>query len=137
VPEGKFAPYEASFSQPEALRAPIDYYRRLFRDSLSPEGMRRMKDYPRIQAPFRLIWGEQDFALSKMLTQGLAPWFTQPPEVRYLPDVGHFAPLEAPERVAALLLEHLGTGHKRRRKGPSPRSARPETAQEEHPPSVH
>jgi pimeloyl-ACP methyl ester carboxylesterase len=133
VPEGKFAPYEACFSRPEALRPPIDYYRRLFRDAFSPQGMRRMKDYPRIQAPFRLIWGEQDIALGKELTQGLAPWFTQPPEVRYLPDVGHFVPLEAPERVAALLLEHLGPVHKRRRKAPPPRAERPETSPPEHP----
>jgi len=133
VPEGKFAPYEACFSRPEALRPPIEYYRRLFRDALTPQGLRRMKDYPRIHAPFRLIWGEQDIALRKELTQGLAPWFSQPPEVRYLPDVGHFVPLEAPERVAALLLEHLGFVPKRRRKGASPQSARPETVSGEHP----
>ena len=63
--------------------------------------------YPKIQAPFRLIWGAHDRALGVELTVDLEPYFEQSVDVRYLDDVGHCAPLEAPERVAALLLNHL------------------------------
>jgi pimeloyl-ACP methyl ester carboxylesterase len=42
----------------------------------------------------------------------LEPWFEHPPRVHYLPGVGHFAPLEAPEQVATQLLEFLpGPAH--------------------------
>ena len=35
------------------------------------------------------------------------PYFSGPFDVRYLPDVGHFAPLEAPELVSGPLVEHF------------------------------
>ena len=107
VPPGKLAEYEANFSTLEAARAAINYYRQGFRRTMSPRGMREMQSYPRIRAPFLLIWGEQDAALRKNLTQGLEPYFTLRPTVHYLPEEGHFVPLEAPEKVAALLIDHL------------------------------
>lgn len=109
VPEERLARYAANLSHPEAARAAIAYYRSAIRGVLTPWGVRRMlRDYPRIRAPFLLIWAEEDIALRRELTYDLEPWFEQPPQVRYLPGVGHFATLEAPEKVAALLLEHLG-----------------------------
>ncbi|QRK13717.1 alpha/beta fold hydrolase [Archangium violaceum] len=107
VPPGRLAEYEANFSSREAARAAIDYYRQAFRRNLSPRGLRESRNFPRIRAPFLLIWGEQDIALRKSLTKGLEPYFEQRPVVHYLPEEGHFVPLEAPEKVAALLLEHF------------------------------
>ncbi|WNG33174.1 alpha/beta fold hydrolase [Archangium violaceum] len=107
VPLGRLAEYEANFSSREAARAAIDYYRQLFRRNLSPKGLRESRNYPRIRAPFLLIWGEQDVALRKSLTKGLEPYFEQRPVVHCLPEEGHSVPLEAPEKVAALLLEHF------------------------------
>lgn len=105
----RLAPYAANFAHPDAARAAVAYYRQAIRGVLTPRGARRMLgEYPRIRAPFRLIWAEEDIALGRELTQGLEPYFESPPEVRYLPGVGHFAPLEAPDQVASLLLEHLG-----------------------------
>jgi pimeloyl-ACP methyl ester carboxylesterase len=120
VPLGKLAEYEANFSRLEAARAAIDYYRTGFRRFVSPGRLREMRDYPRIRAPFLLIWGEQDVALRKELTKGLAPYFEQRPVVHYLPEEGHFVPLEAPEKVAALLLEHLTGGRPREERGGAP-----------------
>ncbi|WP_257457457.1 alpha/beta fold hydrolase [Archangium lipolyticum] len=107
VPLGRLAEYEANFSQTGAARAAIAYYRELFRRNFTPRGLRQMRNYPRIRAPFLLIWGDRDVALSKAFTRGLEPYFEQPPAVQHLPEEGHFVPLEAPEKVAALLIEHF------------------------------
>lgn len=109
VPAERLKPYADNFAKPGAARAALAYYRTALRGGLTPWGMWRMlKGYPRIRAPFLLIWGEEDIALGRELTYGLEPWFERPPQVHYLPGVGHFAPLEAPEQVAGLLREFLG-----------------------------
>jgi pimeloyl-ACP methyl ester carboxylesterase len=111
VPMEKLQAYAKNLATPEAARAALAYYRSAIRGVLTPSGLRRLlRGYPRIRAPFRLIWGEEDAALRRELTLGMEPYFEQPVEVRYLPGVGHFAPLEAPGKVAALLLEHLRPG---------------------------
>jgi pimeloyl-ACP methyl ester carboxylesterase len=111
VPDERLAPYAANFAHPEAARAALAYYRNMGRDAFKArDGQRFFKGLPKIRAPFLLIWAEEDVALGRELTYGLEPYFEHPPEVRYLPNVGHFAPLEAPEAVAGLLLEHLGAG---------------------------
>jgi pimeloyl-ACP methyl ester carboxylesterase len=110
VPPGKLAEYEANFSSRDAARAAIDYYRMLFRRTVDPRRLRESRSYPRIRAPFLLIWGEKDAALRKQLTQGLEPYFEGKPAVHYLPEEGHFVPLEAPEKVAALLIGHFYAG---------------------------
>ncbi len=113
VPDERLAPYAANFAHPEAARAALAYYRNLGRDALKArDGRRFFRGFPRIRAPFRLIWAEEDVALGRELTYGLEPHFEHPPDVRYLPNVGHFAPLEAPEQVADLLVEHLGAGRR-------------------------
>jgi epoxide hydrolase 4 len=126
VPAGRLAEYEANFSRPEAARAALAYYRQAFRDLFSSGGRRRMREWPRIRAPFLLIWGEQDVALGKALTRGLEPYFEHEPEVRYLPDVGHFVPLEVPERAAALILQHLSAGRPSATRAPVERPGRGE-----------
>jgi epoxide hydrolase 4 len=109
VPPERLQPYADNFARPEAARAALAYYRTAIRGMLTPWGLRRMlSGYPRIRAPFLLIWGEEDIALRRELTYGLEPWFEHPPQVRYLSGVGHFVPLEAPEQVATLLTEFLG-----------------------------
>lgn len=108
VSEERLKPYAENFAKPEAARAALAYYRKFIRGLLTPWGMRKwLRGYPRIRAPFLLIWGEEDIALGRELTYELEPWFELPPRVHYLPGVGHFAPLEAPEQVATLVLEFL------------------------------
>ncbi|WP_426748265.1 alpha/beta fold hydrolase [Myxococcus faecalis] len=110
VSDARLAPYAQNLSHPDAARAAVDYYRQSFRDLLTPNGARRLlQGYPRIRAPFRLVWAEEDRALGRELTHDLEPWFELPPQVRFLPGVGHFAPLEAPALVSAQILEHVGT----------------------------
>ena len=108
VGRGQLARFANSFSRPEVARAAVGYYRSAFRAALAPGALRRtFSRPPPIRAPFQLIWGERDGALGHHLTEHLAPYFSGPFDMRYLPDVGHFAPLEAPELVSAALVEHL------------------------------
>lgn len=100
--------YAENFAQPGVARAALAYYREMMRSFIRPSAISRFFfSYPKIQAPFRLIWGENDVALGKELTEGLEPYFEHPPEVDYLPGVGHFSTIEAPDAVAESLLEHF------------------------------
>lgn len=103
----RLAAHVRAFSSPDKARAPLAYYRAAFRGLLDRRGRERHARYPRIAAPFRLIWGTRDVALGLELTRDLERWFEHPVDVRYLDDVGHFAPIEAPERVAPLLSDHF------------------------------
>lgn len=100
--------YAENFAQPGVARCALAYYRQMFRGFLSPKKRRALLDaYPRIKAPFRLIWGEEDVALRKELSVGYEPFFELPVHTDYLPGVGHFSNLEAPEKVAKHVLQHL------------------------------
>jgi len=58
-----------------------------------------------ISAPALLIWGERDRVLPVRFAERFAAELADPHKV-ILPEVGHVAMLEAPERVNALLEEH-------------------------------
>lgn len=103
----KLEVYQRNFVQPGAATAAVNYYRQMVRRTLNPRKLRERFSAPKIRAPFRLIWGEQDRALGKELTVGLDPYFERRPDIRYLPGVGHFATIEAPEKVGALIVDHL------------------------------
>lgn len=108
--QDRLAPFAAAFATPALARPPIEYYRAAFRGLFVGRPGPRPKAYPKIQAPFRLIWSLRDRALGPALTRGLEPYFVQKPDIVYLTDVGHSAPIEAPERITALVLEHLRRG---------------------------
>jgi epoxide hydrolase 4 len=101
----RMAGYAQTFSDWQTARCALEYYRQAARQFRSARD--QVARYPKIQAPFCLIWGEQDVALTKELSYGYERYFESPPDVHYLPDVGHFGPIEAPERIAPLLIEHL------------------------------
>ena len=108
-----------------ALRSMVNYYRAAFRDPQTvaglPAGLRRflygdrplpaprrtLADWPKITAPTLLVWGEQDVALERSLTEGMEPLFAGPFAVRYIPDSGHWVQQEQPELVTRWLLEFL------------------------------
>jgi pimeloyl-ACP methyl ester carboxylesterase len=109
VPEERLRSYAENFAKPGAARAALAYYRTAIRGAVTPWGMRTLrKSFRRIRAPFLLLWGEEDIALERHLTYDMERYFEHPPQVRYLPGVGHFVPLEAPEVVAETLREFLG-----------------------------
>lgn len=64
-------------------------------------------EFPTIEAPTLLIWGERDTALGKELTEGMDGLFGGPFELMYLPDCGHWVQQEGAEDVNRLMLEFL------------------------------
>ena len=63
--------------------------------------------FPKITAPTLLLWGEQDTALGKELTERMDDLFAGPFELTYLPDCGHWIQQECPEDVNRLMIEFL------------------------------
>lgn len=63
--------------------------------------------WPRINAPALLVWGEQDTALGRELTEGMEPLFSGPFELVYMPDCAHWVQQECPQDVNRLLLDFL------------------------------
>jgi pimeloyl-ACP methyl ester carboxylesterase len=89
--------FRTNASEPRALTAMLNYYR-----ALRYARVRLQRDFPRIEVPTLMIWGERDLALGKELTYGTGEHvsdFT----LRYLPDVSHWVQQEAPETVNAML----------------------------------
>jgi pimeloyl-ACP methyl ester carboxylesterase len=97
--------YQAALSKPKVLTSAINYYRQLFNlktlQSLFLQPMRQ------IMAPTLLIWGEDDFALSRTLTEGMDSFFAGGIRKEYIAECGHWAQQEAPQTVNRLLLEFL------------------------------
>lgn len=87
-----------AMSQPRAMTSMINWYR-----ALRFKPARKANFIP---APTLLIWGEEDFALSKALTYDLEKWV---PNIQwhYIPRCGHWVQNEAPEIVNQALLEFL------------------------------
>jgi pimeloyl-ACP methyl ester carboxylesterase len=85
----------------QGLDGGINWYRALIR---SPR--RLPKPVPRVTAPTLLIWGEDDVALGKELTDGTED-YVDTLQVNYLPNTSHWVQQEEPEIVNRLILEHL------------------------------
>ena len=90
--------YARAFSAPGAATGAINYYRAAARSPVARG---------RIKAPTLLIWGEDDFALGKELTQGMDGLFENPPRIEYVPNTSHWVMEQRPEVVNRLLLEFL------------------------------
>jgi pimeloyl-ACP methyl ester carboxylesterase len=120
-PEDELAHYREAFSTPEAVAAPLGWYRAALRSRLpvvsrlpfvgTPPSRRGGRSRP-VRAPTLVLWGVHDRFLgvetiepSKMaryLADGNVP------EIVRIEEAGHFVQNEAPERVNAELLRWLG-----------------------------
>lgn len=87
-----------AMSQPRAMSSMINWYRAI--------RYQPAKKAAYIPAPTLLIWGEQDFALSKSLTYDLEKWV---PKIQrhYVPNSGHWVQNEAPKAVNNAILTFL------------------------------
>jgi pimeloyl-ACP methyl ester carboxylesterase len=62
---------------------------------------------PPIQVPTLGVWGSEDFALTERAMTGTERYVAAPWRYERMEGLGHWMPLEAPERVNALLLSFL------------------------------
>jgi pimeloyl-ACP methyl ester carboxylesterase len=60
-----------------------------------------------IAVPTLYLWGDSDQTVGRAAAEGTAEFVAAPFRFEVLPGVGHFVTDEAPERVTALLLDHL------------------------------
>lgn len=103
--------YIADWSRPGAMTAMLNWYRASRIAVPMPGEEAAMPDWvaqgvPRLKIPVRIIWGLDDKALLPVQLEGLGE-VGDDVTVFPLPGVGHFAPWEAPEQVAAALRPFL------------------------------
>lgn len=99
-PDDVIEAYRAAAREPGALTAMINYYRAMVRGG----GARRQEElgFPVIEKPTLMIWGEQDMALGKELTNGTERYVSDL-TLRFLPDASHWVQQDAPNTVNAML----------------------------------
>ncbi len=107
--EADIALYREAWAQPMALPAMIGWYRALFgRSGARSDGTGNNLT---VRRPALLIWGEDDFALTKQTaewTRDYVPDLT----IRYIPGASHWVEQERPDEVNRYLLDFLQAGRK-------------------------
>jgi pimeloyl-ACP methyl ester carboxylesterase len=86
---------------PRALRAAIDWYRAGFWD-----GVRGRLPRAKVDVPTLAIWGDKEQHLNAPLADPPADWASSV-RVVHLPEASHWVHHDAPDKVAALLIEHF------------------------------
>jgi epoxide hydrolase 4 len=104
-PDEVLAVYRQNAREPGALTAMLNWYRAAGRH-FGGLGARRGEDYPILETPTLLIWGEADSALGKETTVGTER-YVKDLTLRYLPGVSHWVQQEAPEAVNEILEQWL------------------------------
>jgi pimeloyl-ACP methyl ester carboxylesterase len=83
---------------PEAMEAALAWYR--------ARGTVHRPIGP-VAVPTLFVWGDADDTVGRMAAEGTRDFIAAPYRFEVLPGVGHYAPDQVPDRVNALLLEHL------------------------------
>jgi haloalkane dehalogenase len=65
----------------------------------------------KIEAPVSILWGTRDPVLTKLPAYLLRDELRHASEPVFLPDVGHYPPEEAPEKLAEIVLQQPGPAH--------------------------
>ena len=111
IPDAEKRQYIADWSQPGAFNAMLNWYR-ASRVVVPPIGVTvplpdwLLRAFPSVKVPTLVIWGMKDAALLPLQLEGLQQ-LVEDLEIIRLPGVGHFAPWEAGEDVAAALKPFL------------------------------
>ena len=98
VPADAIERHLAVLGNKEAMEAALAWYRArgAIRGPLGP-----------IRVPTLYIWGDADDTVGRTAAEGTVDFVAAPYRFEVLPDVGHFAADQAPERVCELMLDHL------------------------------
>lgn len=105
--------YINDWSEPGAMTAMLNWYRASRIVVPAPDEETVLPDWvangvPRLKIPVRIVWGLDDKALLPIQLEGIGE-IGDDVEVFPLPGVGHFAPWQAPDQVAAALRPFLNT----------------------------
>lgn len=90
----------AGLADPAALTAAINWYRGMIAES-------PLATDPPVAVPTLFVWSDGDVALTRQSTELVHRHVTGPFRFVELRGVSHWIPDEAPDQLAALLLEHL------------------------------
>nr|WP_283938308.1 alpha/beta hydrolase [Sphingomonas brevis] len=111
IPADERQLYIGQWSRPGALTAMLNWYRSsqvvvpaVGENAAMPGWVER--GVPKLKIPVRVVWGLEDKALLPIQLEGIGE-IGDDVEVFPLPGVGHFAPWEAPGKVAAALKPFL------------------------------
>lgn len=99
IPPAATEKHLAVLGSPAAMEAALAWYRA------------RGRVYRRIGAiavPTLFVWGDADDTVGRMAAEGTAAFVDAPYRFEVLPGVGHYAADQVPDRVSALLVDHLG-----------------------------
>jgi pimeloyl-ACP methyl ester carboxylesterase len=106
---------------PGALRAAVDWYRASFWD-----GVRKRLPRAKVDIPTLVIWGDKERHLNAALADPPADW-VKSVRVVHVPEASHWVHHDAPDKVAALLIEHFaGAGAGETRANPVGNSSQAE-----------
>jgi pimeloyl-ACP methyl ester carboxylesterase len=94
----------AGVRSPRSLHAAIDTYRASFRD-----GIRGRIPRSRVDVPTLVIWGDRERHLNASLADPPADCVSSA-RVVHVPEASHWVHHDAPDEVAALLVEHFAPG---------------------------
>ncbi len=100
VPDEVAERYLATLAEPGAIEAAINWYR-------AGAGTLRNATAGRIKMPTLYLWGSADATVGRYAAEATAKFIDAPFRFVEIPGAGHFLTDEVPERVCALLLEHL------------------------------
>jgi epoxide hydrolase 4 len=92
----------AAVAQPGALTSMLNYYRNIFQ----PHSL-LTRTWGVLQVPTLMIWGENDVALGKELTEGTEQYVSNF-SIQYIPHCSHWVQQEQPERVNRYIIDFLG-----------------------------
>ena len=98
VPPGATAKHLSVLGDPRAMEAALAWYR--------ARGTVHRPIGP-VKVPTLFVWGDADDTVGRVAAEGTRDFVQAPYRFEALPGVGHYAPDQVPERVTALLLDHL------------------------------
>lgn len=104
---GDIEQYVSDLSRPGRLTAALNWYRA----NISAEsfaGGDQLSSVPAVQCPTLGIWGTEDPALTEEQMKGSGERVDGQWRYERLEGVGHWIPVEAPDRLSELLVEFLG-----------------------------
>jgi pimeloyl-ACP methyl ester carboxylesterase len=106
IPDEHFEELVGLYLRPGALRASIAWYRAGSGAVARSLAERVPAPEERVAVPTTVLWGEHEPLFPPAWSDRLGQFFTDL-DLRVLPGIGHYAPLEAPDAVAGAITERL------------------------------